>query len=75
MYVCVCVCMCVYVYVYKSASEHSYELGGESPRETFAICTYALLTARSLGTLVTPQCNPTCTMCNRTSCAQVHELP
>ena len=34
---------------------------------------YASLTARSLSTLVTPQCNPT--MCNRTSCAQVHELP
>ena len=34
---------------------------------------YASLTARSLSTLVTPQFNPT--MCNRTSCAQVHELP
>ena len=34
---------------------------------------YASLTARSLSTLVTPQCNPT--MCNRTSCAQVQELP
>ena len=36
------------------------------------IYTY-MLTARSLSTLVTPQCNPT--MCNRTSCAQVQELP
>ena len=33
----------------------------------------ASFTARSLSTLVTPQCNPT--MCNRTSCAQVQELP
>ena len=33
----------------------------------------ASLTACSLSTLVTPQCN--LTMCNRTSCAQVQELP
>ena len=33
----------------------------------------ASLTACSLSTLVTPQYNPT--MCNRTSCAQVQELP
>ena len=34
--------------------EHSdYGLGGESPRETLTICTYASLTARSLRTLVT----------------------
>ena len=48
-------------------------LGGESPRETFTILHYASLAARSLSSLVAPQCNPT--MCNRTSCAQVHELP
>ena len=28
-----------------------------------------------LSTLVTPQCNPSPTMCNRSSCAQVQELP
>ena len=53
--------------------EYSYGLDGESFRETSTICTYASLTALSLNTLVTPQCNPT--MCNRTSCARVHELP
>ena len=53
--------------------EYSYGLDGESFRETSTICTYASLTARSLNTLVTPQYNPT--MCNRTVCARVHELP
>ena len=66
-------CSLLYIMLQIYSVEHSYGLGGESLRETFTICIYASLTARSLSTLVTPQCNPT--MCNRTSCAQVHELP
>ncbi len=54
--------------------EHSLGLGGESLLDVHYLH-YALLTARSLSTLVTPQCNPLLTMCNRTSCAQVQELP
>ena len=63
----------LYIMLQIHSVEHSYGLGGESLRETFTICTYASLTAHSFSTLVTPQCNPV--MCNRTSCAQVHELP
>ena len=63
----------LYIMLQIHSVEHSYGLGGESLRETFTIYIYASLIARSLSTLVTPQCNPT--MCNRTSCAQVHELP
>ena len=63
----------IYIMFQIYSVEHFYGLGGESLRETFTICIYASLTARSLSTLVTPQCNPT--MCNRTSCSQVHELP
>ena len=48
--------------------EHSYGLGGESLRATFTISTVC-----SSSTLATPQSNRT--MCNRTSCAQVHKLP
>ena len=33
-------------------------------KETFTVCTYASLTARSLSTLVTPQCNRTMSLCN-----------
>ena len=54
------------------SAEHSYGLGGESLRDVHYL-QYASLTARSLSALATPQCNPT--MCNRESCADVHELP
>ena len=54
--------------------EHSYRLGGESLRETFTICIYASLAAHCFehsGDFTI--CHPT--MCNRTPCAQVCELP
>ncbi len=75
--------------------EHSLGLGGESLLDVHYLH-YALLTARSLSTLVTLQCNPHNVFKknktkktnkktkkttkknkqkNRTSCAQVQELP
>ena len=62
----------LYITLQIYSVEHSYGLGGEYLRDVHYLY-YASLTARRLSTLVTPQCNPT--MCNRTSCAQVHELP
>ena len=62
----------LYIMLQIYTVEHSNGLGGESQRDVHYLH-YASLTGRSLSTLVTPQCNPT--MCNRTSCAQVHELP
>ena len=55
--------MLIYIYIY----------GWRVSQRDVHYLHYASLTAHSLSTLVTPQCNPT--MCNRTSCAQVHELP
>ena len=63
----------LYIILQIFSVEHSYGFGGESLRETFTICTYVILTARSLSILVSPSCNPT--VCNHTSYARVHELP
>ena len=82
MYVCMHARLYLYIYIYISERRslfaqnifhYLYLYIFLYIRETFTICIYASLTARSLTTLVTPQRNPT--MCKRTSCAQVHELP
>ena len=64
------------LYIYKAPDTFCWALlwiGWRVSQRDVHYSHYASLTARSLSTLVTPQCNPT--MCNRTSCAQVHELP
>ena len=53
----------LYIMLQIYSVEHSYGLSVKSLREAFTICTYTLLTARSLSILVTPQCKPT--KCNR----------
>ena len=68
----VCVCSIVY-YAPDTFCWALLWIGWRVSQRDVHYLHYASLTARSLSTLVTPQCNPT--MCNRTSCAQVHELP